>query len=84
MALNIFMGLCVLGEGFLAYVLVNLIRDGRRRGSDSRPAPLYYRIPAGDARARPMRRKVIQINVPKASVKSTELDRPTFRLKERN
>lgn len=65
MGITIFVALCVIAEGFLVYVLVQFVREGRRGNKMTRrPSLLYRYFPAGDAGAHVTRRKVIQITVP--------------------
>jgi hypothetical protein len=40
MAIKIFMGLCMLGEGFLVYFLFHFIQEGRRVQAGRRPFSL--------------------------------------------
>ena len=63
MAIKIFMGLCMLGDGFLVYVLFHFIQEGRRGQAGRRPFSYQY-SPAAGAGARVTRRKVIQITIP--------------------
>jgi hypothetical protein len=64
MGITIFLALCVMAVGFLVYVLVQFVREGRRRKMTRRPSSLYRGFPAGDAGTHLTRRKVIQITVP--------------------
>lgn len=64
MAIKVFIGLCMLGEAFLAYVLFHFIQEGRRGQPGSRLSSLYRYTPAAAASTRVTRSRVIQITVP--------------------
>lgn len=62
MAITIFLGLCVLAEGFLVYVLVQFVREGRRLQAGRRPSSYLCSLAGG--RAQVTGRKVSQITIP--------------------
>ena len=64
MAITIFLGLCMLGEGFLVYVLFHFIQEARRGQASRRPSPFYRYSPAASAGSRAARGKVIEITDP--------------------
>lgn len=75
MGMTIFVALCAMAEGFLIYVLVQFVREGRRGKMPHRPPPLYPGVPAGAAGAREARRNVIEITVPEGSMAETRTGR---------